>query len=344
MRRPTGRRSGRSPVRHGLPFLTLALMVAAFVIVPAASDRSISHANLYDISQQVASLGTLVLALGLTMIAGEFDLSVPATYQLGSMVAVTTGVGSPAAGVVAGVAAGAAAGVVQGLVVTRLRVNSMCVTLGGYLGIVGLVFVVGHSSGVGYPRFDVGARLEQPLVEGVISLRSLVVIGCFLAVAAVFTLTRLGPEVRATGSDRRAARVAGIEVERLLVGVFAASGALAALGGALQGYALAVATPSTATDSLIFAATAALLGGVSLRGGEGTVAGIAAGTLTLGVLAELLAVMAFGDYITSLVTGALLVVVALAGAPDLSDRLVELLHPLRASYRLRGRPVGADDR
>ena len=98
--------------------------------------------------------------------------------------------------------------------------------------------------------------------------------------------------------------MAGVRVDRLLVGVFVVSALGAALPGALLSYSLATASPTNiGFDVLTFSATAALLGGVSLSGGKGGAVGIAAGVLSLSVLQEILAVLRSPDYVSSLITG-----------------------------------------
>jgi ribose/xylose/arabinose/galactoside ABC-type transport system permease subunit len=101
-----------------------------------------------------------------------------------------------------------------------------------------------------------------------------------------------------------------VSVARVLIGVFGASALMTALAGALLGYSLSTASPTIAVNQLIFAATAALLGGVSLAGGRGTPLGIAAGVLTLSIIQELLGIVAAASYVQSLVTGGVLFAVA----------------------------------
>ncbi len=142
---------------------------------------------------------------------------------------------------------------------------------------------------------------------------------------------RVGRDIRAIGGDRRAARVAGVSVNRLLVGVFVISALGATLPGALLSYSLASASPSNnGLNVLTFAATAALIGGVSLSGGKGSPAGIAAGVLSLSVLEEILAILGSPDYVSSLITGGLLVIVTIVWAPELSQwfKTTRTLSPL----------------
>ena len=99
--------------------------------------------------------------------------------------------------------------------------------------------------------------------------------------------THLGRDIRAVGGDRRASRMVGVEVDRVLIGVFIASAVCSALGGILLAYSFATALSNPGLYPLQFAVTAAILGGVSLVGGVGGVVGIAAGALTLSLLQEL---------------------------------------------------------
>ena len=102
--------------------------------------------------------------------------------------------------------------------------------------------------------------------------------------------------------------------------MFVISALGAALSGALLSYSLATASPTNiGFDVLTFSATAALIGGVSLSGGKGGAIGIAAGVLSLSVLQEILAIVRSPDYVSSLITGGLLVVVTIVWAPDLAQ-------------------------
>ena len=319
-RRPRGRELA--------PYAILAIMIVALALVPVVTQYTVRTANVYDIFQNFASYGLVALALGITIIAGEFDLSVSSMYLFGGMVAVLTGAGSPMLGIAAALGAAIVVGVAQGGLIAGFRLNSMPVTLGGYLVVLGITYILGHSKSVLYENFDVGLRLDEPVLQ-IFSIRSLVSLGIF-AVAVVLGYLRVGRDIRAIGGDRRAARVAGVPVDRLLVGVFVVSALGAALPGALLSYSLATASPTNiGFDVLTFSATAALIGGVSLSGGKGGPIGIAAGVLSLSVLQEILAILRSPDYVSSLITGGLLVVVTIVWAPDLSEwfRTTRIVRP-----------------
>lgn len=299
------------------PYAILTVIAAVFFLLPTIqSGAEVGTVNVKNVMQSLASLGLVTLALGLTMTAGEFDLSVSSTFLLGGMLAVKTGQHSPLTGVLVAVAVGLAVGVVQGVAIAKLRLNSMSVTLGGFIALLGLVFVISNSNSISYPNLDVGARLDRTIFS-VFSIRILLTIGIFFVIAAVFQFTTLGRDVRATGSDRNASRTAGVRVDWILIGVFALSGCLATLGGALQGYSLAYATPDRTVAPLIFATTATLLGGVPLSGGRGTPLGIAAGVLSLSLIVEAIPILHSPEYVNSLVPAAVLMLVTLIDAPDL---------------------------
>ena len=300
------------------PFAILALMIAALALLPVVTQYTVRTANVYDIFQNFSSYGLVALALGITIIAGEFDLSVSSMYLLGGMAAVLTGAGSPVVGILVALGTAIVVGVVQGSLIAGFRLNSMPVTLGGYLVVLGTTYILGHGKSVMYEDYNVGLRLDEPIAQ-IFSIRSLVALGIFVVAAIVLRYLRVGRDIRAIGGDRRAARVAGVPVDRLLVGVFVISALGAALPGALLSYSLATASPTNiGVDVLTFSATAALIGGVSLSGGKGSPVGIAAGVLSLSVLQEILAIVRSPDYVSSLITGGLLVVVTIVWAPELS--------------------------
>lgn len=329
--------------RHTIrPYLILAMAAAIFALLPVLSSSATeSSQNVYNVLQSFSGVGLVTLALGLTMIAGEFDLSVSSTFLLGAMVAVKTGVTSPLGGVLIACAAGIGVGLIQGVTIAKLRMNSMTVTLGGFIALLGLVFVISHSQSISYANAAVGERLDQHIAS-IFSIRIFVAIAIFVALAAMLLFTTLGRDIRAIGSDRNASRTAGVRVDWIVVGVFVMSGFLAALGGSMQAYSLAYATPDRTVAPLIFATTAALLGGVPLSGGRGDPLSIGAGVITLALIGEGLVVLATPEYVKYLVTGGLLLAVTLMDAPDLLRwwRTVRARGGVRQRAAARSEPAG----
>ncbi|MEI8055888.1 MAG: ABC transporter permease [Actinomycetes bacterium] len=309
------RRTERSGIGEARwPFFLTLLLAVVVVAVPPIFGHAASLFTFYNALQSTACLGLIALGLGLTMIVGEFDLSVASTYALGGMLAVKFGGGSPIVGLLIGVGACVIFGLVQGFIVARWGINSMAITLGGSLVALGITGTLGDNKSQSYENYDVGVLLNNPIV-GLFSLRSLTAIAMFALVFLLMNLTKLGRGMRATGGGRRASRTAGVRVDAIITGSFGASAGLAALGGVLQSFGTATATSNPGLFPLIFAVTACLLGGVGLTGGRGGAWGIACGSLTLALLSEFFSTLAAAQYVSSLVTGSMLILVTVGASP-----------------------------
>jgi ribose/xylose/arabinose/galactoside ABC-type transport system permease subunit len=308
-------------LQRSLPFMVLAAIALALLMLPLYSDEVATNFNVYNSLQSFSSLGLLALGVGLSMIAGEFDLSTIGMYALGGMLAVQLGGGSPELGVLVAIGAGLVVGAIQGGVIVSLKISSVPVTLGGYIALLGLTSVISGGKSIAYDNLDAGLWLERVTLT-FFSPRSLIAIGVFLVIAGLLKWTRMGRDLRAVGGDRRASRAAGVRTGRVLIATFMASASLSALGGALLAFSVATAAPDPGVTPFIFAITAALLGGVTLAGGQGSVIGIAVGAISLALLQELFVILAAPDYVSKLVLGSLLVLVVAIDAPDLRRAVV----------------------
>jgi len=221
------------------------------------------------------------------------------------------------------------AGIVQGLLIVRLHVSSVGVTLGGLLVFVGIAFVLTESRSLPYDNLGVALLLNER-IGGVFSLRSVIALVFFGGAAAMFAWTRLGRDIVAIGSDRRAAMTTGVKVDTLIIGVFGFSGLCAALSGVLLSYSLASASPAGLSDVIAPAAAGAILGGVSLGGGSGRPFGIAAGALTLAVLRSGLNAVGAPPFANDITMGAVLLTVAVLDGPYLARRLISARRALGA--------------
>jgi ribose transport system permease protein len=303
-----------------VPAVSLPVVVVALACTPLMTGERLTTFDIRNGLQGFAQLGLLALGLGLTMIAREFDLSVVGTYALGGMLAVQTGQSSALLGVVVAVAAGTVIGVVQGGLIAWLRIPSLPVTLATYIALLGLTSAISGGLSKTYTNSEATLWVDRTM-WGIASPRSLITLAAFLFAAIVLGGTKLGRELRAIGGDRRASRVAGVRVERTLVGLFAVSGALAALGGALLSYSYASANPNPGFQPLILSAVAVLLGGVSLAGGRGLPLGLLAGTLSVALIGQIVAMTDLPDYSAQLLYAALLVVIVAIDAPGLRQTL-----------------------
>jgi len=302
------------------PFTIMAGAILVMALIDRGTGYFFSPGTIFSVMQLFATLGLVALGLGLSMLVREFDLSVAGMVGLAGAIAVMTGVTNPWLGVFLGVGAGVASGVLQGIIMIWLGLSSVGVTLGGLLTLQGLTYVLTDNRTIGYPNIAVALKLNAPIAD-LVSVRSVAALAVFVLAALVMTCTHIGRDVIATGSDRRASRIAGLNTDRIVIGVFAASGACAALAGVLLSYSLGAASPVALADVLAPAAAAAIVGGVSVVGGRGSPMGIAAWVVTLCVLRSGLSAIGVEPHVHDLVTGIILVVIAVLDAPDLARRM-----------------------
>lgn len=286
----------------------LALFVGLFAVFAITDRRFATPNNIFTIFEGFAWLGLAALAVGVTIIAGELDLSVGSVAAVAGIVAVSIveDIGLAAAVIVATLA-GLVYGAAQGYLVHRLRIHSLVFTLGTLIGLRGLAFMISGENTVVMKNLDIADTVRQQL--GIFSPFSLVTILVFTLVGLFLVYTRYGREIFAIGGGRQEAAAAGVPLVRPLVLAFALSGSMAALAGALTSIKSGSAGPAAFEQLLLPAATAALIGGVSLLGGKGTVAGIAVGALTLRFISSGLSLGGAPFYILTLATGAVLIVV-----------------------------------
>ncbi|MDO8211900.1 ABC transporter permease [Conexibacter sp. CPCC 206217] len=308
--------------------LRLALLILIVIYFSARASGFLDTGNLFSLMQAFALLGLVAVGLAVTMIAGEFDLSVGSMVAVSGIIAIKTGGDGAGVGLAVAVLFGLGVGLVNGLLTVWLSVSSLVVTVGTQIMLTGLAYGLAGGQTVSYDNFEIASQVDQ-VIATVFSPRSLVAIGACVVVWLLLRFTRLGRDIIATGSSRDAASAAGARTRTAVVASFAISGTFAALAGGLLAFSLLSAAPTTGADLLLQAVSAAILGGVALSGGIGTVPGVAVGALTLTALNNGLSFVGASDAAISISNGLLLlaVVTISAGGPT---RLLELVRRRRA--------------
>lgn len=260
--------SWRGGLQAEAVFAPLA-MVTLFVVLSLASDAFLTRGNLTNVATQMAVLAIIAFGVTIVMIGGAFDLSVGSQAALHGSVAalVMADTGSILAGVVAGLASGVLFGAVNGALVTGLAINPFIVTLGTLVIARGIALAITDARPVtGLPpelrEFGLGAPLGLPWLVWLM-------VACFVVAAYVLHVTPFGLRVFAVGGNREAARLAGIRVNRVLVGAFVLSGFFAAVAGTAVTARLRSGQPTVGAFLELFAVAAVVLGGSSLYGGRG---------------------------------------------------------------------------
>jgi len=260
----------------------LALMIVIFSILSPDAFPTLN--NFVNVLNQ-ASLATIIAGgLTLAVVVGELDLSIGYAASLHGVLVTGLIVQDKlpiTLAIVIVLALGALIGVVNGLIVTKLRVNSVIATLGVGTIIVGLAFA--YSSGVpivaGVPEGFLQLSLGRWLfgIPNPIIIMAVVVVGLWVLVER----TAIGQEIQAVGGNPIAARLAGINVDRIKILGFVISAVCAALTGALLASRLGSGTTNAADSYLLTAFAAVFLGSATLRDGEFHVLGTFIGTLII---------------------------------------------------------------
>jgi simple sugar transport system permease protein len=295
--------------------LALLPALAALIVVGAiVSPVFLTSGNINTVLTSSAALALVVLAESLIIITGKFDLSLESIYgfapAIGAMVVVPAtsfgfGLEWPTAvGIVVVLLVGAAVGFVNGFMVVRLRLNAFIVTLAMLIILRGML--VGATSG--RTLFDLPDAFYALMVVTFLGAPLAVWLAAiaFIIAGLVLRYHRLGRALYAIGGNPEAARAAGIRVERITWGVYVLAGILASIGGlAITGYVGAIS--ANQGNGLIFTVfAAAVIGGISLDGGKGTMFGALTGVLLLGVVQNLLTLAQVPSFWIQAIYGAII--------------------------------------
>jgi fructose transport system permease protein len=302
-------------VLHRYPAISPAVvLVLAAVVLGLINNRFFAPANLSLIAQQVAVVGGLAVGQTLIILTAGIDLSVGAVMVFTSIVmaasVVNYGLPGPAA-LLIGVVVGTLAGGLNGLLVTRLRLPPFIVTLGTLNIFTALTLL--YSGGQTIQSQDIPDILlwtGQAIGVGPFQLTTGVILMLAMYVIATYVLrnTAWGRHIYAVGDDREAARLAGIEVNRVLLSAYLVAGFIFAVTAWILIGRVGAASPNAATDANLDSITAVVIGGTSLFGGRGLVIGSLLGALIVGVFRNGLALAGVDVLWQTLVVGVLVIV------------------------------------
>ncbi|MBM3706531.1 MAG: ABC transporter permease, partial [Actinobacteria bacterium] len=276
--------------------------------------------------RQISILGILSIGMTMVIVSGEFDLSVGATYGMAAMVAgmlMTRGIPIWTSILVA-LIAGMAVGFVNGLITTYLKVPSLIVTL-GMLNIargLALIFTGGfvialNAEKVRDPFFNTMSFLVKGKVLNTIPNMTFFFIGIAIIGYLIYGKTILGFRMRAVGGNPNAAIVSGVNVKFIKIMAFIIAGLLAAFGGIINLAFLQNVQGTMGTGLELDVIAATIIGGTSLKGGEGTILGTIIGVLIMGVLRNGLVLLGVTPFLQMIMIG---VVIIAAVAIDMGTR------------------------
>ncbi|MFI7306315.1 ABC transporter permease [Micromonospora aurantiaca] len=274
----------------------IALLIYGYTLKP---DIFLTKSYLVDtVLKYQTELALLVLAEALVLIVGKFDLSLESIVGIAPAVAIfmvvgqTTALGAPwPTWTVLPVTLlfGALIGVFNGLLVVRFKLSAFIVTLAMLIALRGLQLAI-----VGGATISNLAN-RVPTIDNLGSLRILtiplsiwIVVVAFAVGVVVLGYTRFGRSLYAVGGNADAARAAGIRVERVVWTAFIVAGALAALAGLMLSARLGSVAANQGNGMIFTVFAAAVIGGISLDGGKGSLVGALCGVVLLGLIQNVL--------------------------------------------------------
>ncbi|MCL1854997.1 MAG: ABC transporter permease [Clostridia bacterium] len=315
--RPAGKQVLRF-IRKSQSYLGLLAVVIVASLICTRNGRNLflSPVNIANVVRSVSENGIMAIGMTLVILIGGIDLSVGAILGLTATAAADLMMNKsfgfmPAVATV--LLVGFAFGLFNGLVSTKLSIQPFITTLASmsiarglarfWSGGIGVPIAYGNEPGFAPPAYEfLSARLW-----GVVPVPAV----CFLTLAAVFIVvlryTRFGRYVYGIGGNETAAHLSGINVSAVKVAIFAASGILSSIAGLIHAAQLNQGSPNDGLGYELNVIAAVAIGGTSLAGGKGTIAGTIVGALTLGVLDNMLGLKNIDNNFQMIVKGFIII-------------------------------------
>lgn len=310
---PQSRRTVELVLDNLVWFMLLVVLAIFSAFIPNYFQPSI-FANIIEAS---SVLGVMSIGLALVIIAGQMDLSVESVAALAAMgvgiLFCSAGIGyglqlSPAwlavpVSLVIALAIGGLIGFFNGILIVKAKMNAFIITLAAYIWVRGLVVAI---SG-GRSAQDLAPDIRWFGIQRVLGLplTAWIAILCFVVFSFIMMKTPFGRHLKMIGGNETATHRAGIRVARNLIIAFALAGAIAGLSGWLLTIRTSGATANLGVGLLFNAFAAVVIGGVSLKGGVGSLPGVYAGVLLLSSINTAINLMALPANVTQVIHGLL---------------------------------------
>ena len=264
--------------------LVWVLLAAFFIANAFFTPAFLGMKNQLNILYQSATLGLLVLGMGIVMMVGELDLSMEATLAFAPGIVILAARQlnmGPVACVLLTLVLGTVIGFFNGFFVAKLKTYSFLLTMSSQIVMRGLVLFLVPFSLAG---LDKGYTFLGRGRIGAIQIAILVLIVVYIIFEFIFHKTVFGRKFTLTGGNRRAAYISGINTDRVVIYAFMLAGLLSALAGLVTAGRQNAVSNSMGEGMVMMAFAGAILGGCSFNGGMGKPVGMLGGTLLLGMI------------------------------------------------------------
>ncbi len=298
------------PQLVGLLIALVILLVAGGLLAPGQFFKPV---NLISIGEGITLIGLTALAQAVVLILGGLDISIGSLVGFCSAAAgvAMLHVDSPWAGLGAALLIGVLGGLLNGTIITKGKLDPVIVTLATYSAYRGMALLTtgnGYAVNVRNLWFN---RISTTTFAG-IPIPVIVLLVATIVFIFLMGYTLFGRNLYAIGGNPNAARLAGVNLDRHKLLVYTLSGLMAALAAILLTARTKSGQPISGSEGLeMQAITAAILGGVSNRGGKGTILGALLGVLVIGILNNIMILLSVPTFYQRIARGLLLIVAAL---------------------------------
>jgi ribose transport system permease protein len=280
----------------------LVILVLMWVVLGLLSPYFFTVSNLFEITLQTAVIAIIGAGMTFVILSGGIDLSVGSVFACSAVIGglVFTATNSLTLALTATVATGAAFGLANGLIITWLRVPPFIGTL-GMMGIArGLALIISHGVPIyGLERYKF---IGQGKLFDVIPVPTVIVVIVYVIGYLVLNNTRFGRFTYAIGSNTEATRLSGINVTRVMLGIYMICGLLTGLASTIEAGRLAIVQPAGGNGYELLAIGAVIIGGASTFGGEGSIIATLIGAIIVTTIRNglnILGVNAFWQYVVN---------------------------------------------
>lgn len=293
-------------------FKIVLIFVVMCTILTILKPSFIQPSNLINVVRQISIVAIIAMGSTLVIITGGIDLSPGSIAAVAGIVAATFAA-NPAFPVIvpilAGVLTGAVCGLFNGVIIAKGNIPPFIVTLGMMSIGRGLAYVLSDGkpiSGLSASFLFLGRKSIAGIPVPILIMVLLVALTWVIMNKRVF-----GKHIYAVGGNEIAARVSGVNVDRIKIKVYAYAGILSAIGGVVMASRITTGHPNSGTGYEMDAIAAAVIGGTSLSGGIGTIGGTVIGALIIGVLSNGLDILGVSAYYQQIAKGLIIIAAVL---------------------------------
>lgn len=297
--------SVKKHLKQALPALLILLAMVLLTSIVSPKFRTLP--NLRNVATQATVVAVVAIAQTSVLLIGGIDMSVSSVISMSTilmaMFSANSGLGLLGS-IVLSLAMGAFVGLVNGIGVVKFKIPAMIITISTQAFLKGICLILMPSSG---GKVNMGFQMFMKQKMGVLTTASLTALLLYIAFFVMFHYTRFGRGIYAIGNGETYASQSGIKTGKTIIGVYMMAGMMAAVAGVLLSARIATGNPLVGDSYAMDSVAAAVVGGISMNGGVGTVFGALAGAMILSLINNIMNNVGISPYYQYIIKGLILV-------------------------------------